>query len=531
MFTDKVALTLTLTVKQQTHTVAGGNIKFCQLNLGKQGFNGEVHFWLSDESDNDSLISDFTSEQLIDLTLGVTQDSSNPDKDTLTLKALVAERSVYEQTFRDVKGNKVLYRKYQCRFFDAAQFLWQQHFPCELYVGKSMKEVISAQTTDALNIQFGSQILEQVQPLICLSMGATDLCFYQFVLNYLKQQGVFWRYDYKKHSYTITDDKVRPADNLDLLPADKPRFKVHYPKVDIKSQNLLNANSAQAKIIPLSQNSLVQGIKNDRLMCSPFTDTENTQKKLQLRHSTPQMAKLQFTLRAIPVNQLYPGVGLELKHPGWSNISLAYQQPYQGVKTGIKLTATRQNAPDDLNMPATQYQCEYQGIFEHQQDNSSDGEAPLPEPCFVEGTILSEPGADEDKSYQYVQDESTKQNQYRVHIPLWDQEIKLLFRPDFLPPHFYFPLYKGCRVLLEISLFEAQICRVLDWGASVFLEQNTQGNHLLLGNNDKDQTAIKHEYQDDKPVFSIKRTKDKDTELMQWQDGKITIQTQEADGD
>ena len=80
-----------------------------------------------------------------------------------------------------------------------------------------------------------------------------------------------------------------------------------------------------------------------------------------------------------------------------------------------------------------------------------------------------------------------------------------------------------------MQLFEARITRVLDWGARVFLEQDTQGNHLILGKNDKDETAIRYVYEDNLPVFSIKRIKEKDTELLQFEDGKIIFRTQELD--
>lgn len=531
MFIDKAQLSLQLKVNNKEFNIAGGNIKFCRLEIEKEGFSGELNFWLSDESGRDELIGSFTSEQLIYLQLGIAQNSNHSNKDTLTLKALVSKHSIYEQKFSDVKGHKILYRKYQCEFFDIAQFLWGQHYPCELYTNKTMKAVIAAQQPEAIDIDIKSTILEQQKSFICLSQGATRQSFYQFIRSYLKRQGIYWRYDYIKNKYCIQDEKIAPSKNLDFLPEDEPVFELYYPSVDVASQNLLNGHSQLAKTINVKQNPLLQVIKNDWLLVTPFSDIESAEKKRQALHANPQMAKIRFTLQSVPINQLYPGVGLKLDNKAWNQTSLVCNQPYRCIKTTFEFTATRQGAPDDLNMPATQYQCHYQGLFEHQNDKSSDGDAILPSPCYVEGLIVSEPGEDQDKTYQYVQDSTTKQYQYRIHIPLWDQEIKLLFRPDFLPPHFYFPLYKGCRVLLEIDLFEARISRVLDWGSLVFQEHDNQGNQLLLGKNHKDQTSLKYEYNDSKPVFSIQRTKEKDSELMQWQEGKITIQTQEVDGD
>jgi len=529
MFTDSVKSTLTLTIKGQRYAIAGGNIKVCRLDMNTGGYRGELTFWLSDELGSDKLTGAFVSEQLIKIELSLQQYTYSKTLlgDALTLTGLVGSRSVREQQYIDVKDRKICFRQYRCEFTDAAQFIWRQHFPCELYVDKTFKQVICAQQVDGIDIEFNWPPLEEVKPMICLSQGATGGSFYDFLTDYLARNRAFWWYDYSKNSYVISEEKSKLGDTLSFLPHQIQHLELTYPTTDIKSQNLLNGHSEQAKITTVKQNPLLQGIKNDRLIVTPFAKTVEAQKTLQSQLCEPKQPQLTFTLNLFPLKPVFPGAGLKLNHGLWSKESLFYQKPYRVIECHLDLSAVEQEPQHDLNGSFTQYNSQYYCRFEEQTDNSGGTTSLPPKPCFVEGVIVSEPGEKNDKTYQYQQNENTKQLEYRIHIPLWEQEINLLFKPDFLPPHFYFPLYKGCRVELQMNLFEARICRVLDWGERVFFEQDTQGNHLLMGKNAKDETSIRHVYEDNKPVLSIKRVKDNDTELVKLQDGKITFQTQE----
>jgi hypothetical protein len=58
---------------------------------------------------------------------------------------------------------------------------------------------------------------------------------------------------------------------------------------------------------------------------------------------------------------------------------------------------------------------------------------------------------------------------------------------------------------------------------------DSQGNHLLLGKTDKSQTSIQHVYVDDKPVLDVKRTSDKDTEMIKMVEGSLILETKEEE--
>ena len=59
------------------------------------------------------------------------------------------------------------------------------------------------------------------------------------------------------------------------------------------------------------------------------------------------------------------------------------------------------------------------------------------------------------------------------------------------------------------------------WGASIGLQ--------VLMKKAEDQTSVSHTYVDAKPVLTVKRVKDKDTELLEMQDGKILLRTKEEE--
>jgi hypothetical protein len=115
-----------------------------------------------------------------------------------------------------------------------------------------------------------------------------------------------------------------------------------------------------------------------------------------------------------------------------------------------------------------------------------------------------------------------------VKIPLFeDQIIPAPFNPNLLPGHFYFPAYKGERMLVALDFQRAWIKRFLDWRTGARMPQDGQGVQLLVGKTPENGTALKHYYTDDKPVLLMQRTHDKDTQKIQLNEGTLLIQVKE----
>jgi hypothetical protein len=58
---------------------------------------------------------------------------------------------------------------------------------------------------------------------------------------------------------------------------------------------------------------------------------------------------------------------------------------------------------------------------------------------------------------------------------------------------------------------------------------DTQGNHILFGKTATSQTSVQHVYVDDKPVLHMKRTSDKDTEMIKMVEGSLILETKEEE--
>jgi hypothetical protein len=59
------------------------------------------------------------------------------------------------------------------------------------------------------------------------------------------------------------------------------------------------------------------------------------------------------------------------------------------------------------------------------------------------------------------------------------------------------------------------------------MPQDGQGVQLLVGKTPENGTSLKHFYTDDKPVFLMQRTSDKDTQKIQLDEGTLLIQVKE----
>ena len=116
-------------------------------------------------------------------------------------------------------------------------------------------------------------------------------------------------------------------------------------------------------------------------------------------------------------------------------------------------------------------------------------------------------------------------------MPLWgDQIITVPFEPNLLPGHFYFPAFKGERVLVALGLEHFTLERFLDWRADARLPADAQGVHLLVGKTPESNTSMKHYYEEGNPLFLLKRTHEKDTITLKLREGGLLLEVKEEQG-
>jgi hypothetical protein len=82
-------------------------------------------------------------------------------------------------------------------------------------------------------------------------------------------------------------------------------------------------------------------------------------------------------------------------------------------------------------------------------------------------------------------------------------------------------------VLVALDFHTGRIERFLDWRHGARLPLDTQGNHILFGKTDTSQTSVRHTYVDEKPVFNMIRTSEKDIEMIKLVEGNLILETRE----
>lgn len=62
------------------------------------------------------------------------------------------------------------------------------------------------------------------------------------------------------------------------------------------------------------------------------------------------------------------------------------------------------------------------------------------------------------------------------------------------------------------------------------LPLDSQGNHILVGKGKKDETSVRHVYEDNKPKLVIERSKENDHQMITVSEGTIRFETHELEG-
>ncbi|MCP4582201.1 MAG: hypothetical protein GY839_11350 [candidate division Zixibacteria bacterium] len=532
-FTESLELALELTIDDDSFTIPGGNVKSLKLNLHNYGFDGDLVFWETSDQHEDKLISAFAANDLIDVTLSVKGVHNLPSSppDPLTIKAIVTAKQVHEEYVPDVKQHPVMYRKYTIKFEDPAHVLWKQHFPTDLFITACMKDVIEAQVVEGIELTFDWPTLDETKPMICLGLGGpgNEASFYDFLIHYLTVNDGILTYDYEDQSYIISGEKSSEGETVSFLPHEIKAVQMRWPETARHNVNILNALYENATTEPITQDQAADGINHDQLIVEPIQSRFDSLKELETRKLKIHGPELTADTLSYPYKIFWPGTIVELKGKAWSKDLLTDDNQYRIFSQALMVEAVNADPENDLDQKFTQYYAGYRTLLE-EKDSDRIYRPDYIEPGYpiqVEGMIVSEEGKDPGKTFQVEQDSDTQQDLYRITIPLWDKEIKILYKPDFLNPHLFFPLYRDNKLLLALDLYEAKIIRILDWGDRVRLPMETQGNHILFGKNDKDETSMRYVYKDNKPVLSIKRLLENDTELFQMEEGVIILETKE----
>jgi hypothetical protein len=397
-----------------------------------------------------------------------------------------------------------------------------------------MKTVIEAHVpTDYTSFTLDLPALDVVHPILCLSMGddKSEASFYDFVHWYVDCENGVWDYDATTNVYKISAAKGSEGTPALLSRLDASFVTTVFPETERCNLAVMNSYMSAAKTEEVVQEFSVTGVREETLLTNPLYmplgATLTNRKTLETARHALREHEVTVEFCRYPKITFRPGKFVSLG-PEWEVVYPAGKE-YRVHQVRIKAKAVNQEPQYERGVEAIGYEIDMTGLMELK----AEPRVPKPRftkphyPIYVEAKMLCETGAETDKTYQYTEDADTSLHYYRVSVPLWTKEIIVPYKPNRLPGHMYFPIYKNSRLLLSLFFRYAEIERTLDWGPDVRLPLEGQGNHILFGKNATSQTSLRHVYEEDKPVLYLDRTSAADKQFMQVREGCIILQTME----
>lgn len=533
---DALEMALELHIGGDVFKIPGANIKSLRIGIRPYGFRAMLSFWVSSETTEDKLFPRFIQPDLMEVTLNVDPHfkPKGAEIESLELHGLVTGKAVLKElTIENIhlKDNPVLYRHYRIDFADSAQVLWGQHFPCDLLVDGTVKNLIEANKATGVHLKYDWDALDKKYAIHTLSLEAgKGASFYDFMIWYAASHNGVFSYDLKEDTYTLSGTKELTGKPVLLSKLEIAEYMTVFPSTIRYNDRLLNTFSENPQKKETSRDQAKRGLRHDNLVCLPVASDFEEAFNLESTKQKIRGHELHLIHSRFPQITYRPGMFVKIEGGLWSDAIFPHGTEYRVRDLFLQAQAVDGEPDADHNMPYSRYHIDMHSRLELKDE----GALNLPRfktpcyPIYVEGKIVSEQGDEKDETYQTYKHPQTAMDQYKVKIPLFDnKDVVVPFDPLFAPGHFYFPAYKGQRVLVALDFHTARIERFLDWRPGGRVPMDSQGNHLLLGKTDSSKTSINHIYVDNKPQFNMKRTFDKDTEKIQLHEGTIILETKE----
>ncbi len=532
MFTDSLIATLGMTIDSTAYAIPAGSLRAIQLHMGTVGFNGSVSFTLTSRDDND-FFTGFTGTGITTFSLSVqaTYNQPDPTPDPLYIEGVITQKSVREYTVEIMKDTPIIWYDFEIHFKDAAQVLWRQHFPVKIYTESSMNDVITDNSITNFTVSTDWEDLDTAYDQICLALGTVGnhASFYDFIIWYVQTRGGNVYYDYINKKLVISGSKQTADDTSTLDIDDVGSYQLVIPETLRNNIQLHNVSSESSATTSITQDEAVTGIYKDHVIRTDLTTDVTTE--TEYLEATLDIAsnEVHLEFKQMPRTTFTVGSQVEFDSNKWYQNLSFNDDTFRVYEIDINATAVNQISESGIDGEYAPFEIQMTAKMEEKDNPRRIFPEVVPPryPLSVEGTVVSETGEDTDKTYQIYTDEDTSLEYYKVYVPLWDLNILTRYIPDFLPGHLYFPLFRDTRILMDLSLHKARVARVLDWGDSTRLPSDYQGNHILFGKNDEDQTSMQHYYDESKPVLSIERTNDTDTQLIKISEESILLSTQD----
>jgi hypothetical protein len=535
-FQDRLSLELSLTLGSESFSIPGGQVKQLSARLASHGFTASVSFWTRLEKEDAPLHQAFLRPELLRVRLSITGVYDQPDDKPppLILQGVARTRGFISTPQGVVEGEPHSFRRYTIDFADAAQVLWRQHRPTELHTSKKMSELLEAHRVDPIQLSLDWDVLEAEQPLLCLALGedAPTTSFYDFILWYVQAQGGVWTYDNQEDRYLLTRAKPREGKPVALGGSQVQSVELSLPPVIRHGTRVRNTFAASPTTTALEQPQAVSGVLQDVLLRTPIVTQAEQRETLEKQRLRSSQQQLLLTFGRFPSVPAQPGSLLRLEGSIWPKGLKGADKPQRVRELSLQAASTQPGPEEDSQQATAGYHMALNAVLEPEAD-------PVPSfphfqrpryPIYVEGKVHSPGGEETDRIYLLVEDEQNSLLFWRVTVPLWNKIVSVPAQPGHFPGHFYFPPYKNARVLVALHFDHAELHRSLDWGETVRVPQDGQGDQSLLGKNQTSQTAVTHDYQEEKPVWTLHRVSANDLQTVRFSEGNMMIEVKEDPG-
>ncbi|MFI5342594.1 MAG: hypothetical protein ACHQUC_00055 [Chlamydiales bacterium] len=501
------------------------------LHLHSYGYECHLQFRAFDHDDLEEMIN---SPKILKATLTFKpteeEQGTNP---ILELKGAVTYRT-RTRVNSNLKENKAD-RIYSIKFCDFAKATWEQHYPSNIYLEESMKEIIEKHVNPDVAMKFDWDLVEIKHPITAFSLKYKQANFYSFLNWYLHQENGILLYDYKAHSYTITGKKKElegeplEVDELTCNPPvcyfpHPPRYNgkvIKHSADEMDGEDKENEDSFKAMRREL--------IDPANYRVYPEQADEEVQ-SIDTRQKNLVELELTEVSNKIHLDKLTPGSYLcfkRYKSDSWTDEASFKDKKFRIRNLDFSATKDSQSEPNYRKIDP--YYLSIRIILEEAEETFVERPNFVPPtfPFYIQGKVFCDIGEEEQSTFKILESEEAPQGQYQILVPLAGEEKKVV--APFVPAYsgqYYYPFIKDTKVMLSMHFRTAHIERPIDWDPLARLPAGIQGNQIVLASNGKDKyTIIKHEYLDGKDsIYTIKQSSSEEqTQTIEIKEKEITI--------
>lgn len=541
-FTDHLNLLLNFEAEGQTVKLTTASIRMIDLELFPFGFLGHLEISVFE---NEELYEMLSGPKIVKATL--TFQSADPmelGKQIIEIKGITTGKG-----FKRVSGSKnepeKAQRIYKIDFCDYLRATWQEHYPTNVYVDESMKDILEKHLHPEVKVNFKWNELEKKFPITAFSLEHKHWLkpqdqsnFYSFLIWYLHQEKGLLLYDYKTHQYTITGVKQPlSGDPLEIRTKFIESPFCIFPSAPRYNERLIKHSATSSEYEDKENPHPFDKILREKFDYANYTDfpEQADLKVLSSLESEKSEILIEFSgmSKEMVLDKLTPGSYIKFKSDNegdWND-----DPKFKGKNFRIRsfhFNAFNYEHDDESYKPLQHFDQYVKARLEEEDEKYAEWPKFYPlNPFLVQGKVFSDIGEEEQSTFKIQDSEKAPKGHYLVYVPLAKKCLVVPFGPYESPKRFD-PFSKDTQVALWMHFRTARIIGPIGYDPQVRLPAGIQGNQYVYASNGKDKyTLIRHEYVGGKDsVLTIQQSSsEKQLQTVEIKEKSMTLAVEEKD--